>query len=90
LKRDIKNIQKKEAIEEKLRLAGLEAMLENENSQRYLWDQLETGFIFDSTFTGNSQTFANEGKRQSALILFLDLLDVAPQIFIKMYQEYRR
>lgn len=82
--------QKEGRIKEELRLAGLKSMLQNDNSLRYIWDQLEAGFIFDTVFTGNSQTFANEGKRQAALSLFLDILDVAPEVFIKMYKKFRR
>lgn len=83
------DIEDQQRIAEVLRLEGLKHILTDPNGRKYLWDQLEAGYIFDTTMTGNSQTFSREGRRQAALGLFLDILDVDPSAFTEMYKKFR-
>ena len=55
--------------------------------RRVLFHVLGMGNIYGSCFTGNSETFFNEGRRAVALEL-LDLInDADPNLYIKLQQE---
>jgi hypothetical protein len=78
--------QKAEFIEERKKLRKL---LETKIGREHIFSMLEESFIFTSTFTGNSKTFFNEGKREGALKAFNAILDLDPIIFAKMCKEFR-
>lgn len=43
--------------------------------------------VYDATFTGNSQTFHNEGRRSVGVDLRNKLLEVAPVMYVTMMAE---
>jgi hypothetical protein len=55
--------------------------------RRFMWRLLDhTGFQ-KSSFTGNSTTFFNEGMRNIGLIIWSDINEACPDLYIKMLQE---
>jgi hypothetical protein len=79
------NYEKDQAI----KILGLKESLKLPGMKKYFWDQLERGFIFDTILAGVNKPFANEGKRQEALILFHDIMAASPETFLEMYREFR-
>jgi hypothetical protein len=57
--------------------------------RRMMWRLFEICSVFRTTFTGNSTTFFNEGKRSVALELLADIEEVADDQYQKMKQEAR-
>ena len=57
--------------------------------RRLMWRLLEICSVFRTTFTGNSPTFFNEGKRSVALELLADVEEGADDQYQKMKQEAR-
>ena len=53
-----------------------------------LWYILEECGIYDNTFTGNSQTFFNEGKRAVGLSVIQMLEQANPRSYAKLLLEY--
>jgi len=50
------------------------------HGQRVLNDILSRGYFFNTTFTGNSATFRNEGKRELVLHILNALLESKPEL----------
>ena len=75
----------------KAEMAAFKTALAGEDFQRYVWRQIQNGFVFDTTFTAEgNRIFLNEGIRQSALEVFRKVLAVDPHIFAKMYIKFGR
>lgn len=77
---------KKEAVQEREELRQL---LQTEVGQKFVFGIFEDSFIFTTTFTKSSESFFNEGKRDAALKLFNDVLDLDPYIFAQMCTSFR-
>ncbi len=65
----------------------LKFLLSSKQGRRFLWKQLEFCRVFSTSFTGNSQTFFNEGMRNVGLKLFNDILRAEPESFAVMQRE---
>lgn len=65
----------------------LKFLLSSKQGRRFLWKQLEFCRVFSTSFTGNSQTFFNEGMRNVGLKLFNDILKAEPESFAVMQRE---
>lgn len=66
----------------------LRAILKLPEGRRLVWSMLEEGRVFQSSFTGNSETFFNEGKRAVGLVLLGRILAVKPEAFQQMTLEH--
>ncbi len=62
-------------------------LLQNEDFRDYIWHLLERGQMFQTTFTGNSNGFFQEGGRNSALMILDEINQSDPDAFIKMMQK---
>jgi hypothetical protein len=69
------------------RRLGLRAILEDPNSRAYLWDLMAFCKIFQSTMTGNSFTYFNEGMRNVGLRIMADINGVDPAFLTRMMTE---
>lgn len=68
------------------RLADVRAVLATSAGQRFAWDLLATAGILQRSYTGNSTTFYNEGRRAMGLDI-LELINAAdPTAFARMLQ----
>ena len=57
---------------------------------RFFWRLLEIAGIYRTTFTGNSNSFFNEGRRSVGLEIKADLMDVDPDHEGRMAREFLR
>lgn len=56
--------------------------------RNFVWNLLSYTGLYDDSFTGNSSTFYNEGKRAIGLKLIAELEDACPNEFILMWTEH--
>lgn len=83
----------KEEIERREKLArGNEAedfkkVMSQKWGRRFVWRQLEVAGVFRTSFTGNSQTFFNEGMRNSGLRLMALINAECPEQYVVMLNE---
>lgn len=55
--------------------------------RRWCWRLLEWTHVFRTSFTGNSQTFFNEGERNVGLRVFGAIQEHAPESYALMAKE---
>lgn len=77
-KNSIKDVEDKEKDERIQYLEDLKKILDTKEGIRFFRKFLADGYIFRTTFTGNSQTFFLEGQRNLALKYFNDICDADP------------
>ena len=68
-------------------LADVRAILATKEGRRFVWRYLTECSVFKTSFTGNSQTFFNEGERNVGLKLMADVNDADPEAYIAMLRE---
>ena len=81
-KRKTKSKIKKEQDKEDLHNILLSA-----GGRRFVWKLLEACGVYKISFTGNSHTFFNEGKRQIGLGLIEEIFDASPNAYTEMRLE---
>ncbi len=69
------------------RLADLKTIMELPAGRRHIWYELDRGNIFRKCFTGNSNTYYLEGKRELTLELFQDVMEACPELFFQAQKE---
>jgi len=62
----------------------LKGILDSAGGRRFLWKLLEECGVYKISFTGDSYTAFNEGKRQIGLRLIEDIFDACPDAYIEM------
>lgn len=71
-------------------LEDLRFLLSTIQGRRFVWRQLSECGVFKSSFTGNSTTFFNEGRRDVGLKLMADVMESKPEAYLQMAQEAKR
>jgi hypothetical protein len=66
--------------------AQLKAVLSTDQGKAVIWKLLGDCRIFQTSFTGSSETFFLEGKRSIGLSILTDIMRVDPESFVKMQQ----
>lgn len=84
---DVKKAEKKEKSEAELYAEDLKYVMSTEKGRRFIWQQLSKAGLFRTSFTGNSTTFFNEGKRAHGLELLADLQEHTPKYYLMMHSE---
>ncbi|GEM_PF-1236786 len=59
------------------------------SGRRLIWDWLSDAGLFRACFTGSSQTFYNEGRREFGLRMFQQILEACPDLYAQAVQELR-
>jgi hypothetical protein len=80
----------KEAFNDRQFAVDLRTLLDQPAGRRILWWLLEIAGIYRRSFTGNSETFFNEGKRDIGLTLLAKISEVKPEAIILMMQESKK
>lgn len=75
-----------QAVEEQ-RINGLRLVMESPDSRAWLWGLLAETRLFSECFTGNSETFFNEGKRGIGLRVFNNVMEHFPDLYMQMAKE---
>lgn len=71
-------------------LNDMRTVLSTLSGRRVVWRYLTFCKVFESSFTGNSTTFFNEGMRNVGLALLADIHEAEPQAYLLMMQESKR
>lgn len=79
----------KQAASIKQRQDDLEFLLKQPSGKRFIAGMLAEAGVFDKTFTGNSKTYYNEGRRSIGLELFHEIMDFNPSAFSEMWEVYQ-
>ena len=83
--RNRKDQEKKEQLRNE---AAYEYVMGDVRGRHFVWLLLGDTGLFRDSFTGNSHTFYNEGKRSVGLKLQHDLEEKSSNNFICMWQEH--
>lgn len=83
----VKQAAQKEKTGRARDLNDLCVVLATREGRRHTWRQLSDCGVFRSSFTGNSTTFFNEGRRDVGLRLLADVMEARPDAFLLMQQE---
>jgi len=65
----------------------LRTVMGTEQGHRFIWDLLGDAGVYRTSFTGNSETFFNEGKRQIGLAILARITETCPGEYLKMQTE---
>jgi len=67
--------------------SDLRKVLASPEGRRFVWRLMSEAGVFRSSFTGNSETFFREGKRNIGLIILGDVMVAQPDSFTVMQRE---
>ena len=90
---DPKQVRKadvKKKDEERQELDDVKQLLNSPHGRRFVWRYLGICGVFRSSFTGNSETFFNEGQRNIGLQLLGDVNRANPEAYVTMLREHER
>ena len=62
-------------------------LMSSKQGRRVVWRLLGKAGVFQSSFTGNSETFFREGKRAMGLGMLADITEHAPDSYVLMLTE---
>jgi hypothetical protein len=68
-------------------LSDIRRVLGIPEGRRLVWRLMSEAGIFRSSFTGNSETFFREGKRNIGLFILADVMVAQPESFTVMQRE---
>lgn len=86
----VKEQEEREKARRLQELGDVKYLLGNKRGMRFLQRLLDEGKVFVSTFTGNSETYFNEGQRALALKFMKDMQEVAtPEELVKLMTSER-
>lgn len=83
----VKQKKTKAQLNRERELEALRNILSTYDGRAFLWRLLEECGIYTSSFTGNSTTFFNEGKRHVGLWTLNEIMDVNPNSYQQMRVE---
>lgn len=83
----LKRKQKEEKFIGDRDASDLKMILKTEYGRRYIWKQLSRCGVFEISFTGNSTTFFNEGKRDIGLKMLADINEADDMALVLMMRE---
>lgn len=88
--RQIERARLKEVFNDRTFAADLCSVLELPAGRRIIWWILEAAGVYRSSFTGNSTTFFNEGRRDIGLLILGKLSEIKPEALVLMMQEAKK
>lgn len=68
-------------------LRDLRILLDQPAFRRFVWRYLKVCSVFKTTFTGDTQTFFNEGRRDIGCRLLADVTDARAEAYVEMMNE---
>lgn len=71
-------------------LRDMKTILEYPFGRRLVWRYLGLAGVFKLSFTGNSETFFNEGQRNIGLKLLADVMEAKPDAYQIMAEEAKK
>lgn len=64
-------------------------IMSNKRGRRFVWRLLEQAGVYRTSFTGNSETFFNEGRRSYGLRVLAMIHEHTPEAYAQMLSEKR-
>ena len=71
------------------RIKDIKWMLEHEQGRRILFDLIEGTRAFETSFTGNSGSYFNDGRKSVGLEFFHEVMGISPESFTLMWNEHQ-
>jgi len=86
----VKNSERKAKDARKQEIEDVRFILSSAQGRRFFWRYLGECGLFQSSFTGNSETFFREGQRNVGLKLMADLNESDPKMYSVMINENQK
>ena len=86
----IKKKGKQDKFNNNQELLDMRFILSTQQGRRFVWKNLTRAGIFQTSFTGNSTTFFNEGKRDIGLKMLADVMEASPDSYVAMIRESKQ
>jgi hypothetical protein len=67
----------------------MKVIMGSKEGRRTIWRILRTTEFFSTSFTGSSETFFKEGKRYIGRLIYEELNDICPELYVAMMNENR-
>ena len=80
-------LAKKELRGRDRELADLREILATKGGRRFVWRLLNASELFSIAEVMNASIYALEGKRKLGKLLFLDVMEAAPEAYLLMMKE---
>jgi len=82
--KQVKAAERKVKSNEELHEEDMHKILGTAEGKRVFWKMMEFCKVFEESFTGNSETFYNEGRRSVGLKILGDINSSRPEAYIEM------
>lgn len=69
------------------RHADVREVMDSPAGRRFVWGSIRDAGTFGSSFTGNSETFFREGRRDVGIRLMSEVQTVCPELYVVMLTE---
>lgn len=86
-RRAAKEQERESALMKEQERSDLVAVMSTESGRRFMWGFLAATGMYNSSFTGNSTTFFNEGQRNIGLKYTVLMLQHCPELYLEMQKE---
>ena len=83
-----KKIEEVRARAKEREVEDFKKVLSNPEGRRFIWKIMSEAGVFRTSFTGNSETFFNEGKRSMGLMVLEEVMKADPGKFTQMQNEF--
>jgi len=83
----VRKAEKREKILRRRESDDVKYVLGSQQGRRLLWKYLCEAGVYKTTFTGNSTTYFNEGRRSLGLQILTDIDEECPELYLLMKQE---
>lgn len=87
--KDVRESQIERDLRMKNQLDDMKWLLSHVEGRRIAWRLLEECGVFKLSFTGNSTTFFNEGKRSIGNKFYSEMVHADADAFVKMIKEFQ-
>lgn len=86
----VKEAEKKVKWTRERELEDIRFILQTSQGRRFVWRYLTLCGVFETSFTGSSETFFKEGQRNVGLKLLADINDAEAEAFVVMMREAKK
>lgn len=84
-RKEIKELRKRERSRE---IEDVKKVISSAEGRRFLWRLMSESGVFRASYTGDSKTFFNEGKRDIGLLVLREVNTAKPSAFAQMQNEF--
>jgi len=88
--KNARELEKAQNLKRDLFLGDFRKVLSMPEGLRVFSEIMDMCHVFAPSFTGNSQTFFNEGARSIGLFIFGSIMDCDPKFYMKMIEEKKK